>query len=146
MQEYRTQVMKKLFIYIFTFCIMITVVSFAITLFSQNLKRLKTNTDSLSDLTRLNLYFLNIVKDKNTIIKKYGLTSLEDDNSYFITFENGAGQINTFVKEGNFIYLNNILLCENVEKFIIDINNYTNEIISVKLQIAGDNYDLQYVI
>lgn len=146
MQEDRTQVMKKLLVYIFTFCIMITIVSFAITLFSQNIKKLKSDTDSLSDITRLNLYFLNVVKEKGTTVKKYGLTNIEDDNSYFITFESEDGETNTFVKEGNFIYLNNILLCENVEKFIIDINNYTNEIISVKLKIAGDNYDLQYVI
>ena len=44
------------------------------------------------------------------------------------------------------LYFNKIKLCENVEEFVINVDNSINQSISVSIKILGETYDLQYAI
>ena len=60
--------------------------------------------------------------------------------------ENEDKTANTFIKSGNMLYFNKIKLCENVEEFVINVDNSINQSISVSIKILGETYDLQYAI
>lgn len=146
MQSAETKVIKRLFIYIVLFTIIIGIVGTAQTYFHSNISNINSNLDVSSEVTKLNLYFLKTTKTDGVIIKKYGLVDENDLTSYYITFENEDKTANTFIKLGDILYFNKIKLCENVEEFIVNVDNSINESISISIKILGKTYDLQYAI
>lgn len=146
MQSAESKIIKSLIIYIIVFMIIICIVGSVSTYFHSNISNINSNLDSNSEVTKLNLYLLKIVKQDGVFIKKYGLVNNDDLNSYYITFENKNGITNTFIKIDNILYFNKIKLCENVEKFVIDVDNQVKESVYVSVDILGKTYDLQYVI
>lgn len=146
MQSAETKVIKRLFIYIVLFTIIIGIVGTAQTYFHSNISNINSNLDVSSEVTKLNLYFLKTTKTDGVIIKKYGLVDENDLTSHYITFENEDKTANTFIKLGDILYFNKIKLCENVEEFIVNVDNSINESISISIKILGKTYDLQYAI
>ncbi len=146
MQLAETKVIKNLFLYIVLFTIFIGIVGTVQTYFYKNINNISSSLDANSELTKLNLYFLKVNKTDGVVVKKYGLVDENDLSSYYITFENEDKTTNTFIKLGDMLYFNKIKLCENVEEFVINVDNSINQSISVSIKILGETYDLQYAI
>ena len=146
MQSAETKVIKNLFLYIVLFTIFIGIVGTVQTYFHKNINNISSSLDANSEITKLNLYFLKVIKTDGVVVKKYGLVDENDLSSYYITFENEDKTANTFIKSGNMLYFNKIKLCENVEDFVINVDNSINQSISVSIKILGETYDLQYAI
>ena len=146
MQSAETKVIKNLFLYIVLFTIFIGIVGTVQTYFHKNINNISSSLDANSKITKLNLYFLKVTKTDGVVVKKYGLVDENDLSSYYITFENEDKTTNTFIKSGNMLYFNKIKLCENVEEFVINVDNSINQSISVSIKILGETYDLQYAI
>lgn len=146
MQSAETKVIKNLFLYIVLFTIFIGIVGTVQTYFHKNINNISSSLDANSEITKLNLYFLKVTKIDGVVVKKYGLVDENDLSSYYITFENEDKTTNTFIKLGNMLYFNKIKLCENVEEFVINVDNSINQSISVSIKILGETYDLQYAI
>lgn len=146
MQSAETKVIKNLFLYIVLFTIFIGIVGTVQTYFYKNINNISSSLDANSELTKLNLYFLKVNKTDGVVVKKYGLVDENDLSSYYITFENEDKTTNTFIKLGDMLYFNKIKLCENVEEFVINVDNSINQSISVSIKILGETYDLQYAI
>ena len=146
MQSAETKVIKNLFLYIVLFTIFIGIVGTVQTYFHKNINNISSSLDANSEITKLNLYFLKVTKTDRVVVKKYGLVDENDLSSYYITFENEDKTTNTFIKLGNMLYFNKIKLCENVEEFVINVDNSINQSISVSIKILGETYDLQYAI
>ena len=146
MQSAETKVIKNLFLYIVLFTIFIGIVGTVQTYFHKNINNISSSLDTNSEITKLNLYFLKVTKTDGVVVKKYGLVDENDLSSYYITFENEDKTTNTFIKLGNMLYFNKIKLCENVEEFVINVDNSINQSISVSIKILGETYDLQYAI
>lgn len=146
MQLAETKVIKNLFLYIVLFTIFIGIVGTVQTYFYKNINNISSSLDANSEITKLNLYFLKVTKTDGVVVKKYGLVDENDLSSYYITFENEDKTTNTFIKLGNMLYFNKIKLCENVEEFVINVDNSINQSISVSIKILGETYDLQYAI
>lgn len=146
MQKTESKVMKGISLYVFVFAIIIIVVASILMYFYKNINTINTDLESNSEITMLNLYFLKYIKKDETRIKDYGLVDKEDLSSFYITFENREGNLNTFIKVEDILYFNKIKLCENVEEFIIELDNTLKETIDVRIKILGKIYELQYVI
>lgn len=146
MQSAETKVIKNLFLYIVLFTIFIGIAGTVQTYFHKNINNISSSLDANSEITKLNLYFLKVTKTDGVVVKKYGLVDENDLSSYYITFENEDKTTNTFIKLGNMLYFNKIKLCENVEDFVINVDNSINQSISVSIKILGETYDLQYAI
>lgn len=146
MQSAESKIIKGLAFYMLVFAFIIALVGTVLTYFHSNINSINSGVEANSEITKLNLYFLNITKAEDVLIKNYGLVNNEDLSSYYITFENKDGRANTFIKIENMIYFNKIKVCEDVEEFIIDVDNSTKEHISVSVKILGKKYEMQYVI
>ena len=146
MQSTEKKVKKNLFLYIVLFTIFIGIVGTVQTYFHKNINNISSSLDANSEITKLNLYFLKVTKTDGVVVKKYDLVDENDLSSYYITFENEDKTTNTFIKLGNMLYFNKIKLCENVEEFVINVDNSINQSISVSIKILGETYDLQYAI
>lgn len=145
MQQNDNYAMKNLMIYTGVFLLIIVILGGILVYFYQNVLKLNEETFVNSEYTKLNLYFLNITKEKGVKIKNYGLVD-NDDSSYYITFENQDGTTNTFLKKGSIIYFNKVKLCENVDLFKIIIDKSAKETISVEISISDKSYNLQYTL
>ena len=104
-----------LFIYILIFVIMLCIIGNLMTFFYSNVSAIKSDINTSSDFSILNLYFLKITKLRNIKIKNYGVA--DDDSSYYITFIREGGNTDTFIKKDKIIYLNKVKMCENVDEF-----------------------------
>ena len=138
--------MRDLLIYIVIFTIIICIVGSINTYFYDNIKEIDSELFARSEYTRLNLYFLKIVKYNGISIKNYGLVDEDDPLSSYITFENSDGTTNTFIKVKDILYYNKIKLGENVEEFNVVVDKLGKETISIDLKISNNDYKLQYVI
>lgn len=146
MQLKENKIIKKVFIYIVLFTIVICIVGSTESYFHNNLNNLSLGLNVDSELSTLNLYFLKVTKTDGVTIKKYGLAKDNDLTSYYITFENKDKTENTFIKLGDILYFNKIKLCEHVEEFIVSVDNSTNQSIFINIKILGQNYEFQYAI
>ena len=138
--------MRDLLIYIAIFTIIICIVGSINMYFYENIKVIDAELFAESEYTRLNLYFLKMVKYNGIKIKNYGLVKEEDPLSSYITFESSDGTTSTFVKINNILYYNKIKLCENVDEFNVAVDKLGKETISIDLKISNKDYKLQYVI
>ena len=146
MYKAESKIIKGISLYIFVFAIMIIVVASVLMYFYKNIRFINSELESNSEITMLNLYFLKTTKIDGTRVKYYGLVDKDELSSFYITFEDKYGGVNTFIKIEDIIYFNKIKLCENVEEFIIELDNTLKETVDVRVKILGKTYELKYVI
>lgn len=140
------KIMINLFIYIVVFAIIVFGVGNLSCYLYNNMKQITYESTTISDFTKLDLYFLRLVKTDDIIIKKYGLVDKKDSSSYYITFQKEDGTTNTFIKIGNIIYYDKIKLCENVESFKVMVDKSDKESISIEVKLLDKIYNSQYVL
>jgi hypothetical protein len=143
--------MISLIIYIASFLAVTGVVAIITTFFYNNIKIINTDLGSSAYYNKLNLYMVNEAKKPGNQILKYESTSnriagsaVSSDINY-ITFQDGNGEKNTFLKDGNILYYNKIVLCKNVSEFDITIDESNgNKLISIYINIDGTAYKTSY--
>ena len=140
------KIMTNLFIYIAVFSVILLLVGNFSSYLYNNMKQITDESTTISDFTKLDLYFLRLVKTDDIIIKKYGLVDKNDSSSYYITFQKEDGTTNTFIKIGNIIYYDKIKLCENVESFKVMVDKSDKESISIEVKFLDKVYNSQYVL
>lgn len=131
--------------YIIVFSIVVCIIGGLFCFFYSNVNKMNKEISIDSEYRKLNLYLLNTTKNSVTI-SKYGLVNIEDTLSYYITFVDANGEMNTFVKLEDKIYFNKIKLCDNVEEFKVIVDKSEKEKINVEVIIDGKKYDSQYVL
>lgn len=139
------RIVKNCYIYIFLLLVIFIIILPCTFSFYINLKTRQNIVDADSTYTNLNLYFLKTTKNSGVKVDSYGLVG-EDQQSYYITFENTDGTKNTFIKINDIIYYNKIKLCENVDSFKVIVDKTGKESISVEIGLQGKIYLSQYVI
>ena len=137
--------MLNLIVYVVFFIIIVFITGNFIAHYYNSLRTLTDEIDAKSQITKFDLCMLRTIKSNNTIIRKIGTVD-DDDSSYFITLQRDDGTTYSFIKQGNILYYNQIKLCENVDFFRVVIDRSGKESISVDITIAGEEYNLQYVI
>lgn len=140
------KIMTNLFIYVVVFSIILVLIGNFTVYIYNNVKQITYESTTISDFTKLDLYFLRLVKTDDIIIKKYGLVDKNDSSSYYITFQKEDGTTNTFIKIGNIIYYDKIKLCENVESFKVMVDKSDKESISIEVKFLDKIYNSQYVL
>ena len=140
------KMISNLIVYITTFALVIYLVGGIMVYFYNNIKVLTDDMNIMSNFTKFDLYMLRTIKTKNTEIRKIGTVSENDENSYFITFENEDGTTTSFIKKGNLLYYNEIKLCDHVDSFRIFVDKSEKESITVEMIIGGETRSFQYAM
>jgi hypothetical protein len=145
--------MLSLVIYVASFLAVTGVVAVITTFFYNNIKIINTDMGSSAYYNKLNLYMANETKKAGNQILKYESTDDRIDESSvptdvnYITFQNGNGEKNTFLKVGSILYYNKIVLCKNVSDFTIRTDESNgNKIIKIYINIDGTAYSTNYVL
>lgn len=133
----------SLAIYIIAFVIIIGIVSSITVFFNGNAKDINKDSGTAAEYNKFNLYMLEYTKNGYRIYE----ISPENNEEQYITFEKN-GKNDTFCKQGNILYFNEIKLCENVDEFKIEKGTAENgkEILKTYIQINGTVYTTNYVI
>lgn len=139
-----SKVIFNLIVYVIALALSIYLVGSIMTDYYKNIKSQTDELQVLSEFTKFDLYMLKTIKKDDTIIRKIG--TVDDDSSYYITFQNEDGTTISFVKKGNIIYYNEVKLCEKVDSFRIFIDRSEKENITVELIIAGEVRNFQYAM
>jgi hypothetical protein len=145
--------MMSLVIYVACFLTVTGIVAVITTFFYNNIKIINTDLGSSAYYNKLNLYMANETKKPGNQILKYESTdnrisgsSVSTDINY-ITFKNGNGEENTFLKVGTVLYYNKIVLCKNVSDFTINIDESNgNKLIKIYINIDGTAYSTTYLL
>jgi hypothetical protein len=145
--------MMSLVIYVACFLTVTGVVAVITTFFYNNIKIINTDLGSSAYYNKLNLYMANETKKPGNQILKYESTDNRIDESSvptdvnYITFQDGNGEKNTFLKVGSILYYNKIVLCKNVSEFNISIDESSgNKLIKIYIDIDGIAYSTNYVL
>ena len=146
MQSKKYKVMNNLIIYFFVFTIIVFFIFIITSFLYSNINNANSKLMSSVDFSTLNMYFLETIKNNNSVIKEYGLVNENDNSSYYITFEMQDGSTNTFKKIGDKIYFNEIKLCEVVESFKVIVDKSEKETILIETKIRDKIYNMQYVL
>ena len=146
MQSKKYKVINNLIIYFFVFTIIVFFIFIITNFLYSNINNANSKLMSSVDFSTLNMYFLETIKNNNSVIKDYGLVNENDNSSYYITFEMQDGSTNTFKKIGDKIYFNEIKLCEVVESFKVIVDKSEKETILIGTKIRDKIYNMQYVL
>ena len=138
------KILYNLILYVIVFTIVVFFVGNILIYYFNNLNKTVETENDTSQITKFDLYMLKTVKSNDVQIRKTGIT--DDEKSYFITFQSGDDNINSFIKKGNNIYYNQIKLCENVDSFKVIVDKSEKESLNVEIGINSKLYTLQYVI
>lgn len=119
--------LTSLVIYILVFSMIMTAVGSLSSFFTQNLKRLDTDSISSEEFNKFNTYFIKDVKEsKMASVNK-------NQNNIEIILENGNKY--TYVKSENSIYKQSMKIARSIIKFDANIIEENNKKI-VKIDIA----------
>lgn len=146
MQSKKYKAINNLIIYFFVFTIIVFYIFIITNFLYSNINNANSKLMSSVDFSTLNMYFLETIKNNNSVIKDYGLVNENDNSSYYITFEMQEGSTNTFKKIGDKIYFNEIKLCEVVESFKVIVDKSEKETILIETKIRDKIYNMQYVL
>ena len=141
-----TKIMTSLTTYVIVFTIIVCIIGGVMSFFYGNLKNTSNETNANSSYSMLNLYFLKTIQSPNISIESYGLVDNDDTKSYYITFKKDDGTTATFIKLGNIIYYNKIILCENVDVFKVIVDKSETQSFSVEVEMFDKIYNSQYAL
>lgn len=125
-----------LVIYIVVMLISISLMGIINNNFYANNKGIYENVQDVLEFNKFNTYFLKEIKKKNNSVEKIQ----KNENENYILFSNG----NSFKKNADIIYYNNIKICENVED--ITFEEKDENIIKVTLDFINFGKTIEYKI
>lgn len=138
------KLMLSFILYISVFMIIVFIVGAIVTEYYRTIKRISEDASIVSDISIFDLYMLKTIKTEEIQIKKVG--TVDDESSYYITFQKEDGTTTSFIKKGNLLYYNQIKICEDVDFFRVVVDKSEKESINVDIIISGKEYNLQYAI
>lgn len=134
MKSKRGVTLVSLIIYIMVMIIVIAIMSQIISRFYSNTQELNSDTESVLEFNKFNSYFLKEIKQRDN--------ELDSIINNSILFTSG----NTFSKQGNHIYYNNIPICSNVKSFIAIEDEHDNTIINISIEFENFSKSINYKI
>ena len=134
MKSKRGVTLVSLIIYIMVTIIVIAIMSQIISRFYSNTQELNSDTESVLEFNKFNSYFLKEIKQRDN--------ELDSIINNSILFTSG----NTFSKQGNHIYYNNIPICSNVKSFIAIEDEHDNTIINISIEFENFSKSINYKI
>lgn len=134
MKSERGVTLVSLIIYIMVMIIVIAIMSQIISRFYSNTQELNSDTESVLEFNKFNSYFLKEIKQRDN--------ELDSIINNSILFTSG----NTFSKQGNHIYYNNIPICSNVKSFIAIEDEHDNTIINISIEFENFSKSINYKI
>lgn len=134
MKSERGVTLVSLIIYIMVMIIVIAIMSQIINRFYSNTQELNSDTESVLEFNKFNSYFLKEIKQRDN--------ELDSIINNSILFTSG----NTFSKQGNHIYYNNIPICSNVKSFIATEDEHDNTIINISIEFENFSKSINYKI
>ena len=129
----------SLIIYIIVLLIVIGTLSMISTHFYSNTSYLTDSSRYIAEFNKFNMYFVEDVKNNSNIY------SIEENK---IIFEDGI----MYTFSNGYIYRNKVAICEKISSCIFskleekDSNNFTKQIINVKLSIKDFETENKYVL
>lgn len=134
MKSERGVTLVSLIIYIMVMIIVIAIMSQIISRFYSNTQELNSDTESVLEFNKFNSYFLKEIKQRDN--------ELDSIINNSILFTSG----NTFSKQGNYIYYNNIPICSKVKSFIATEDEHDNTIINISIEFENFSKSINYKI
>lgn len=129
MKNDRGITITSLIIYVIAMLIVIGIIANLTSFFYKNVLNLEDESTNISEISKFNMYFLEEVKNVNNSIVELSKNS--------ITFVTG----NTFTFQNNSIYLNNIIICENVKNLDFSKEKINDKDVINVLITIGDNME-----
>lgn len=138
MKSNRGVTTTSLIIYVIAMMIVIGIIATITSFFYTNVLNLEDSSSNISEITKFNMYFIEETKSANNSISQISQNS--------ITFATG----NTFTFQDNCIYLNKIVICENVKNAAFSKETINSKDVIKVLMTFGDKIEYtkttQYVM
>lgn len=153
MKSQKGVTMISLVIYVSSFLVIAGIVGAITTYFYNNMDIVEASASSSAEYNKLNVYLLKQTKSSDVTLVGYTdnphkVVEIDgsDENASYITFKLQNGKENTFVHVNDILYFNKIKLCENVEKFEVNVEEGDKTTLVITVQISNKQYKTKYVI
>ena len=140
MKEERAITLISLITYVILLMLIVAVISNITASFYANINEFDDQSEDVVSYTKFNMYFLNDIKRKNTVIADY------QDNYIVLTYlQDGQEKQVEYSLQNNSIYRNMIKICGNVSQMNFIVNK-SNNTIQILTKIGDYEKNVTYVI